>query len=336
MIKAAIIGCGRVGGGYDDPSTLRGKEALTHGGAYYLHPRTELVACCDIDEQKVNEFSRKWSVPLKFLSVDEFFSYVSENIDILTIATPDKEHYSMIKRAVELGVPVVICEKPISQNIDSCMEIIDICQKGRTCLTVNMTRQWAENIKGLKGNLESGIIGDLKLVNAFYSGGVVHNGIHLIDMFYMLFGNMRAFEIREASYCRDEHDLSVSFDFLVNTNVRCVVHGLGFADFDIFEIDIIGTEGRLVISDFTHNISLFKKGKSKIYDSDIELLKIPYKDSNNFKTTFYNLVDEAVMCMEEEKGFSYKLTDIKRSMETVFVIKEKAERLLSEEICQKN
>ncbi len=149
MIKAAIIGCGRVGGGYDDPHTLREKEALTHSGAYYLHPRTELVACCDIDEQKINEFSKKWNVSLKFLDTDKFFSYVSENIDILTIATPDKEHYSMVKRAVELGVPVVICEKPIALELDRCREIIDMCQKSRTCLTVNMTRRWADNIKGL-------------------------------------------------------------------------------------------------------------------------------------------------------------------------------------------
>ena len=49
-IRSAVIGCGRIGCGFDD---IDNKTIRTHAGSYFKNNETELIALCDIDKQKL-------------------------------------------------------------------------------------------------------------------------------------------------------------------------------------------------------------------------------------------------------------------------------------------
>ena len=58
--RAAVIGCGRIGTGFDSPGA---KPILTHAGAFTAHPAYELVGLFDPDPAALDAASRKWGCP---------------------------------------------------------------------------------------------------------------------------------------------------------------------------------------------------------------------------------------------------------------------------------
>ena len=60
-IKAAVIGCGRIGAEFDnDPKR---KYISTHTGAYSAVKGVDLVAVCDVDPSKASKCAEHWQVP---------------------------------------------------------------------------------------------------------------------------------------------------------------------------------------------------------------------------------------------------------------------------------
>ena len=62
--KAAVIGCGRIGFGFD--SDPKRKYVSTHTGAYSRLRNTRLVAVCDKERKRVDECASRWGVPGRY------------------------------------------------------------------------------------------------------------------------------------------------------------------------------------------------------------------------------------------------------------------------------
>ena len=60
-LRAGIVGCGRVGAEFDDDP--KRKQISTHAGAYSAVSGVELVAACDLDEEKLNKCGQRWNIP---------------------------------------------------------------------------------------------------------------------------------------------------------------------------------------------------------------------------------------------------------------------------------
>ena len=56
-IRCAVIGCGRIGCGFDDDLS---KIIKTHAGSYYKNSQTNLVALCDMDVNKLKKYGKKY------------------------------------------------------------------------------------------------------------------------------------------------------------------------------------------------------------------------------------------------------------------------------------
>ena len=70
-----IIGCGRIANTIDDE--LQGPRRggivlpLGHVGGYKLVEETEVVAACDVVEDKLDTFCERWDVPRKYTDFRE-------------------------------------------------------------------------------------------------------------------------------------------------------------------------------------------------------------------------------------------------------------------------
>jgi predicted dehydrogenase len=187
-IKAAIIGLGRIASLLEEDS-LREKPC-THAGALAANPDCVLAAGCDIDEERRRLFAEKWRVPVYADAAEMIRIHAPQ---ILAIATHPDSHYLCCRLAAECGVPVVICEKPLADNIGEARKIKRLSEQGTSIIT-NHERRYSEDYIRARAILDEAKLGKLLSVRAvLYMGKTKrlldvlwHDGTHLADAIMFL------------------------------------------------------------------------------------------------------------------------------------------------------
>ena len=59
-IRCGVIGLGRIGCGFDDDPNK--KSISTHASAYHFNKNANLVTLCDIDQDKLSKYGKKYNV----------------------------------------------------------------------------------------------------------------------------------------------------------------------------------------------------------------------------------------------------------------------------------
>jgi len=189
-IKAAVVGLGRIASLLED-DTLREKPC-THTGAVAADEDCVLAAGCDIDEERRRLFAERWKV-LVYADAAQMLREHSPQIFI--IATHPDSHYYYCRLASQMNVPVVICEKPLSDNVNDARKIVSMTkQKGGPVIITNHERRYSEDYIRAKNILKEGSLGAVVSVRAvLYMGRVKklldmlwHDGTHLADALMFL------------------------------------------------------------------------------------------------------------------------------------------------------
>jgi len=190
-IKAAIVGLGRIASLLEEDS-LREKPC-THAGAIAANEDCILDAGCDIDEERRRLFAEKWQVPVYAQATEMLRIHKPQ---ILVIATHPDSHYFYCRLAAEYKVPVVICEKPLADNIRDARKIARLCEGGGPVIITNHERRYSRDYIRAKEILEEGKLGSVLGVRAcLYMGKKTrlldqlwHDGTHLADAVMFLSG----------------------------------------------------------------------------------------------------------------------------------------------------
>ena len=87
------------------------------------HPRVEVSALCDVDEDRLTQTGEAFKLPGSrlFTSFDDF---LNSPIDIVTIATPIPFHAEQTIKSVESGRHV-LCEQTAAYTIEECERIVE-------------------------------------------------------------------------------------------------------------------------------------------------------------------------------------------------------------------
>jgi predicted dehydrogenase len=191
-ITCSIVGLGRIGSLLED-DTLREKPA-SHAGAIMANPRCILLSGCDIDMLRCRLFKERWNCPHVFLSLDELIA--CKKPDILHIATPPETHKGLVQQAVTAGIPLVICEKPLTKDLGEAEEIIRLTSESNTVLMINHERRYSLDYLHLKKIIDEETYGKLPSLNCrlFMGQGQTveemlwEDGTHMIDIIRFLTG----------------------------------------------------------------------------------------------------------------------------------------------------
>lgn len=193
----------------------------------YKNLGIKIEAVADISEKVRQEFKEKYNCKT-YSSAEEMLENVSDNIDLIDICAPTFLHEEFILLALKYNKHV-ICEKPLSINIDFVENIIDKFENNnRYLMTAQVLRFWTEYVK-IKEWIEEGVFGNIKLVSAmrlaqhpksewFYNpkksgGGIFELHIHDIDFLCYLFG-----DVKEV-YANGSKDENESWDF-INSSIK--------------------------------------------------------------------------------------------------------------------
>src|SRR5690242_10530221 len=125
QLRCAVIGCGRIGCGFDDPPN--DKTVKTHAGSYFINPVTKLVALCDIDKKKLKKYGIKYNIRSLYSSSEEMFR--KESLDCVSICTLANDHLNLVKQAADYGIRGIFLEKPMSDTLENARKIIQVCNK---------------------------------------------------------------------------------------------------------------------------------------------------------------------------------------------------------------
>lgn len=192
LVKFGLIGCGRI--------------SAKHFEAIELIPDAEIVACCDIIEERAVEAATKYKVAKYY--TDYKLMLDTEQLDAVLITSPSGLHPEMGIEAANRKINV-ITEKPMGINLKQADELIKACDKNNVFLFVVKQNRLNPSIQLLKKAIEKGRFGRIFSVNAtvrwarpqsyydhakwrgtweFDGGAFLNQASHYFDLLYWLIG----------------------------------------------------------------------------------------------------------------------------------------------------
>ncbi len=290
QLKCAVIGCGRIGCGFDD---LKSNKIRTHAKAYFNNKNTKLVALCDVDELKLKKYSKKYSVENTFTNVDEMFEKVE--LDCVSICTLSDSHLELVDLAIKSKIRGIFLEKPISNSLKNAKGIIKNCNQNQVILAVNHQRRFDPFYQKLSHFIHSEI-GKIQLVNIFYGGGIANTCSHVFDILRLFFGDVKSASgvySKNKSLSSLDPNLDVNLEFKNGINVS--LHALDLTKYGICEMDIFGLKGRIKLNLITNEIKYYKINHSKFQDyKNLKKVSLPFQESKyafDISLGLQNLID---------------------------------------------
>ena len=123
----AVVGAGRIG-------TLRARLAAKH-------PCVKFIAVSDLDPQRAKALADLAGAD--FHSGNNFEVIERPEVDAVFVSTPEGEHSAPVRRALELGKPV-LCEKPIALTLKDADDMLETLRKTGGKLRIGYSRRFKE------------------------------------------------------------------------------------------------------------------------------------------------------------------------------------------------
>ncbi len=273
MYRAAIIGCGKIASGFADDPRMQG-DIFTHAEAYTRCPDTSLTAICDTDTTRLEACGKRWHVENLYTDIATLLEQARP--EIISICTPDHTHARVLRQVLRAdgSIRAVLCEKPLALTTAEARDILQLADEKNIPLAVIYMRRFAENILNLKAFLQQGQLGTIQGIAGWYTKGVRHNGTHWFDMLRMLIGEVRW--VHTWNRLNDNED-DPTLDVLLGmeSGVIASLRAADSAHYTVFEMDILGSRGRVQILDSGYIIQHFQAEESKRYSGYRELYPAP-------------------------------------------------------------
>lgn len=279
MLKALIIGCGKIAGG-------NANELTTHAGAIKKEKRITLAGCVDIIPEKAEVFSKKYKC--KSYS-DLKFALEQTQPDFISICTPDLSHFKIAEKILKSkNCPrLLFIEKPICSDPTEYQKLKKLTSQKDVIIVVNHTRRFNQQFSALKELLHSGEIGSPIRVNATYYSGLFHNGSHIVDTIsYLLDDYINWTMVQKALASPYEGDPTFELrGEMNNSGAEVVISAMDETYYQLFEFDFWHKKGRLQIDDFGDKFRLHKQVTNEIYERVLKEfnLKIPSNEKTEMQ-----------------------------------------------------
>ena len=151
-LRIGIIGCGGIANGKHMPSLKEIDEV-------------EMVAFCDIIEERAVEAAKKYGTPDAKVYTDYKELLKDETIDVCHVCTPNRSHSFITVDALEAGKHVM-CEKPMAKTYDDAKKMLEAAKRTGKKLTIGYQNRFKPESMYLKKVIEAGELGDIYYAKA--------------------------------------------------------------------------------------------------------------------------------------------------------------------------
>lgn len=239
--RAGIVGCGRIGCGFDDDP--RRRQVSTHAGAYIRTPGVRLAALADLDARKLASYGDKFGVEGRYVNYRQMLD--RERLDLLSVCTWERTHREIVEAAVAAGVKAIFCEKPIAEGLADAEAMIERCAAGGVTLLVNHKRRFDPFHQRIAASLREGALGRIQQVSCYYTSGLANTGTHLFDLLRMYFGDVAWVQgMPSASDSSLPSDPNVDGWLRFEAGFPATIQACDVNNYYLLEVHVLGTEGR--------------------------------------------------------------------------------------------
>jgi predicted dehydrogenase len=167
-------------------------------------------------------------------------------------------------------VRAIFCEKPLASTMAEASEMVEACEASGVILAVNHTRRWDPIYQRARRLLADGVIGRLQAIAGTYPGRVFTLGTHLFDLMRFFAGDVEWVCGDSVGYDGGEWSFSglLRFESGIRGTVLCGQTTRNY----IFELDLLGTEGRLRLTEDGARIDIARYEPSPRFAGYRELL----------------------------------------------------------------
>ncbi|MFW5985765.1 MAG: Gfo/Idh/MocA family protein [Halanaerobiales bacterium] len=188
--KIGIIGAGNI-------------AQNAHIPAYLKCDDVELVAVCDLKEERAQEVAEKYNMDYAVTNYEELVAI--PEIDAVSICTWNNAH-AETAIASALAGKHVLCEKPMAVNVGEAEAMLKTARENNIIFMMGFTNRFRSSSKLIKKLAEAGKFGDIYYAKAAWrrrrgtplgwftdlskagGGPVIDIGVHILDLTWYLMG----------------------------------------------------------------------------------------------------------------------------------------------------
>ncbi len=149
-IRFACVGVG--GKGASDST-----DAGNHG---------KVVAMCDIDDETLDKKKAEFADAKTYNDFRKMLEEVGDNIDAVTVSTPDHTHAVVSLMAMRMG-KAVYCQKPLTHSIEESRLMGDVAKSSGVVTQMGNQGTAIDNLRESAALIRKGIVGDVSEVHVW-------------------------------------------------------------------------------------------------------------------------------------------------------------------------
>ncbi|MEM3366332.1 MAG: Gfo/Idh/MocA family oxidoreductase [Candidatus Methanomethyliaceae archaeon] len=205
-------------------------------------PEFDLVAVCDLNEDRARRVAKRYGVPHYFTDVEVMLD--KTELQGVCICGPPLMHYEVGIKVLERRIPIWI-EKPPAPDLPKTKALADLARKRNTFGMVGFMKRFAPANLVAKEFMESGSFGKLSSITLIHGCGPYDdirsmlngNGIHMIDLLRFFAGDVES--VYACAYNPSESIKAISASVkLLNGAVGQLNQNSGHTWSDCFEPDL--------------------------------------------------------------------------------------------------
>jgi predicted dehydrogenase len=288
MLKVGIIGMGGIGN--------------THANMYRQNDSVELIAACDIIEERADKAASRLDVKAYYSALKMF---EDEDLDMVSVATAGVEngsdHYEPTMQSLEAGLHV-LCEKPLCNETDKAEAMVQKAKEKGLCLGTDLNHRFVPPAARARKYIDDGEMGELVFSNMalwidnanetspYFHLPALHS--HSVDVMRYLCGDVvkvQAFFMKP-SYRKIWSNAQINMQFANG----CLGHLTGSYDMSgnhpIERCEVAGTEGRLIIENVFESLTFMPRRRPEriVHPNNI------FGGVGSFSDTFRNRINRFV------------------------------------------
>ncbi|HYK74499.1 MAG TPA: Gfo/Idh/MocA family oxidoreductase [Pseudoneobacillus sp.] len=201
-LRMGVIGVGGIAQGRHIPTFLKLSDQVT------------IEAISDVNEATAKTVAEKFNISKVYSDYRDMF----QEVDAVTICTPNKFHAEITIAALEAGIHV-LCEKPMAMTPEECQAMIDAADKSGKVLAIAYHYRFMKDSRAAKKVILEDEIGKPIVARAKAlrrrkvpgwgvftnkelqgGGSLIDYGCHFLDLSLWLLGNPEVVEVMGSTY----------------------------------------------------------------------------------------------------------------------------------------